>query len=94
MVDSQPSLLDDWAKKIADHLPGGLKTVQHDFEKNSRAWLQANLSKLNLVTREEFEVQQAVLARTRQQLIVLEQKVVVLEQRLAALESGDLAVKS
>lgn len=78
----EPNKLDDFAKKLADHLPGSMKVVQQDFEKNIRAWLQANLTKLNLVTREEFEVQQAVLARTQQQVAQLHQQIAALEQQI------------
>ena len=67
------------ARKLADAVPEGLKTVREDLEKNFRSVLQGGLSKLDLVTREEFEVQEAVLARTRQKLEALEAKVADLE---------------
>ena len=67
------------ARKLADAVPEGLKTVREDLEKNFRSVLQGGLSKLDLVTREEFEVQEAVLARTRQKLEDLETKVADLE---------------
>lgn len=50
-----------------------------DFEKNARALLMQGFAKLDLVTREEFDVQAEVLARTRQQLTVLEARVAELE---------------
>lgn len=52
----------------------------HDVEKNARASLDALLSRMDLVTREEFEVQQAVLARTRALLEQLEAQVAALER--------------
>lgn len=52
----------------------------HDVEKNARAGLDALLSRMDLVTREEFEVQQAVLARTRALLEKLEAQVAALER--------------
>lgn len=52
-----------------------------DVEKNLRASLQGLFAKLDLVTREEFEVQQAVLVRTREKLDRLEAQVAVLEQQ-------------
>ena len=67
------------AKKLADAVPEGLKTVRDDLEQNFRAVLKSGLSKLDLVTREEFEVQEAVLERTRAKLEALEAKVADLE---------------
>jgi hypothetical protein len=66
-----------------------------DLEKNLRAVLQSVFSKLDLVTREEFDVQQAVLLRTREKLEALEAKVAALEARQggeAGEDSGNLAL--
>ena len=68
------------ASKLVDAVPEGLRAVREDLEQNFRAVLRASLSKLDLVTREEFEVQQAVLARTRDKLEALEAKLQELEQ--------------
>ncbi len=76
MID--PKLFDDISKRMADGLPQGLKALQDDVQRNARATLEATLGKLNLVTREEFEVQQAVLARTREKLKALEERVAAL----------------
>jgi BMFP domain-containing protein YqiC len=62
------------AKKFGETLPEGLRSVRADLESNFRSVLQTGLGKLDLVTREEFEVQQAVLARTREKLEALEAK--------------------
>jgi BMFP domain-containing protein YqiC len=67
------------ARKLADAVPDGLKTVRDDLEQNFRAVLKGGLSKLDLVTRDEFEVQEAVLERTRTKLEALEAKVAELE---------------
>jgi BMFP domain-containing protein YqiC len=67
------------AKKLADSLPGGLRSIREDLEQNFRAVLRGGLEKLDLVTREEFEVQEAVLARTREKLESLEKMVAELE---------------
>jgi BMFP domain-containing protein YqiC len=67
------------AKKLADSLPAGLRSMRDDLEQNFRRVLRGGLEKLDLVTREEFEVQEAVLARTREKLEALEQKVAELE---------------
>jgi BMFP domain-containing protein YqiC len=74
--------LDDIATNIANALPPSLNTIKDDLEKNFRAILQATLSKLDLVTREEFEVQKLVLAKTRANLDALEKRVALLEQQL------------
>lgn len=76
--DSQA--LDDLARKVTDALPPQLRALQQDVEQNMRSVLQAGLAKLDLVTRQEFDVQAGVLARTREKLEAL-------EQRLAALEA-------
>jgi hypothetical protein len=78
--------IDKLAKTLAETLPQGLRSVRDDLEKNFRTVLQSGLGKLDLVTREEFEVQEAVLARTREKLESL-------EARLAIMESGPAAKK-
>jgi BMFP domain-containing protein YqiC len=89
MLDSMldPKVIDDLSRKLAKNLPGGLATLQEDFQRNAAASLQAALARLDLVTREEFDVQQAVLARTREKLQALEQQVAALEA--AAREPDD-----
>jgi BMFP domain-containing protein YqiC len=67
------------AKKLADSLPGGLRSMREDLEQNFRSVLRGGLEKLDLVTREDFEVQEAVLARTREKLEALEARVAELE---------------
>lgn len=64
--------IENLAKKLAESMPEGLRAVREDIENNFRSVLRASLSKLDLVTREEFEVQEAVLARTREKLEMLE----------------------
>ena len=71
--------MEDLVKKLADTVPQGLKSVREDLEQNFRSVLQSGLGKLDLVTREEFEVQEAVLARTREKLDALEAKLKELE---------------
>jgi BMFP domain-containing protein YqiC len=67
------------AKKLADVVPEGLRAVREDVERNFRSVLRGGLAKLDLVTREEFEVQEAVLARTREKLDALEKRLADLE---------------
>lgn len=66
--------IESLARKLADSLPQGLRSVRDDVEENFRSVLRSGLSKLDLVTREEFEVQEAVLARTREKLEALEKR--------------------
>ncbi len=72
--------IDDLARRLNDLVPPGLEGTRAELEKNFRSVLQAGLSKLDLVTREEFEVQKAVLRRTREKLEALERQ---FEQRNA-----------
>jgi BMFP domain-containing protein YqiC len=79
MAMLDPKLFDDLARRLVDSVPTGVKEIQQDVEKNLRAILQASLSKLDLVTREEFDVQSRVLARTREKLDQLEKTISALE---------------
>ena len=74
--------LDELARRLAEAVPGGLRSMQQDLEENFRSVLQAGLGKLDLVTREEFEVQEAVLARTREKLEALEARLQEYEDKL------------
>ncbi len=73
--------IDDLARKLSELVPPGLKDARADLEQNFRATLQAGLSRLDLVSREEFEVQRAVLLRTREKLDALEKQLADLEAR-------------
>ena len=78
-----PKSIDDIATRLSDAIPPGLSNLKEDMEKNFRAILQGALGKMDLVTREEFEVQKGVLAKTRSKLDALEQRVTEMEQQLA-----------
>jgi hypothetical protein len=67
--------LEELTKRISALIPGNVKHMQDDIEKNVHSLLQATLSKMNVVTREEFDVQSAVLQRTREKLEQLEKEV-------------------
>ncbi|MDD5227993.1 MAG: accessory factor UbiK family protein [Methylococcales bacterium] len=71
--------IDDMANRLASVIPPGLHAIKEDLEKTFRAILQSALGKLDLVTREEFEVQKMVLAKTRANLEALEKRVAALE---------------
>ena len=66
--------LEELTRRISSLIPGDVKHMQDDFENNVRSLLQSTLSKMNLVTREEFDVQSAVLQRTREKLEQLEKQ--------------------
>ncbi|MEY4768427.1 MAG: hypothetical protein RL637_1066, partial [Pseudomonadota bacterium] len=70
-----PKVLDELAAHLANTVPAGLQSLKEDLEKNFRAILQAGLEKLDLVSREEFEVQKNVLAKTRAKLENLETQI-------------------
>ena len=75
--------IDDLARRLSELVPPGMKEAGAELEQNMKATLQAGLARLDLVTREEFEVQRAVLLRTREKLDALERTLEVLEARLA-----------
>ncbi len=79
-----PKQLDDLAQRLARAMPQGLKVLQEDVSRSLRASLESGLARLDLVTREEFDVQSAVLARTREKLTRLEGQVAELEQTLSS----------
>ncbi|MCH8945171.1 MAG: accessory factor UbiK family protein [Proteobacteria bacterium] len=74
--------IENLARKLAESVPDGLRSVRDDLENNFRSVLKTGIGKLDLVTREEFEVQEAVLARTREKLEMLEAKLEELEKTL------------
>ena len=77
-----PRFIDDLARRLSAAVPPGIAAMRRDLEDNFKAVLQAGLSRLDLVSRQEFDVQAAVLRRTREKLEAL-------EARLAALEGQD-----
>ncbi|MDD2155853.1 accessory factor UbiK family protein [Glaesserella parasuis] len=69
-----PKNLESIAQQLHNALPQGLKNVGNDLEEKFKQILQAQLAKLDVVTREEFEVQSQVLLRTREKLNELEKR--------------------
>ncbi|MDJ0740814.1 MAG: accessory factor UbiK family protein [Gammaproteobacteria bacterium] len=74
-----PKILDDISRRMTENLPRGLQDLQDDLQRNLRSGVESALARMNLVTREEFEIQQAVLQRTRSKLKDLEARVAELE---------------
>ncbi len=75
-----PKSLDELARKLAEAVPPGLAALGHDLEQNFKAVLQGGLAKLDLVTRQEFDIQAAVLRRSRERLEELEKRIAALEK--------------
>ena len=78
MIDSQQ--INSMADKISSLLPPGFDKIKDDIEGKVRDVLMQQLSKLELVTREEFDIQSKVLARTRAKLDALEKRIEELSQ--------------
>ena len=78
----EPKMFEDIAQKLGAVLPDGLQAVQRDVEKNFKAILQNSFAKMDLATREEFDVQTAVLQRSRQKLDKMEKQIEQLEAAL------------
>ena len=72
--------IEELAKKLADAVPDSIRTIRSDLEDSFRSVLQTGLNKMDLVTREDFEVQEAVLQRTREKLEALEKRLEELEK--------------
>ena len=79
-VAFDPNSLEELARKLADAVPPGLAALRDDMERNFKAVLQAGLARLDLVTRQEFDIQAAVLRRSRERLEELERRIAALEK--------------
>ncbi len=74
--------IDDTVKRLSESLPPGLNKFKKDLEKNFRAILQSMLTKLDLITREEFDIQKKVLTKTRNKLNIIEKQMAYLETQI------------
>ncbi len=79
MID--PKKIEQIARQVHESMPKGLRDLGEDVEKKIRQVLQSQLTRLDLVSREEFDVQTQVLLRTREKLALLEQRISDLESR-------------
>jgi ubiquinone biosynthesis accessory factor UbiK len=75
--------LDELARKLAESVPESVRAFGRDIEGNFKAVLQAQLAKLDLVTRQEFDVQSSILQRTQAKLTELETRIKELEAKLS-----------
>ncbi len=80
MID--PKKIEQIARQVHESMPKGIRELGEDAEKKIRQVLQAQFTKLDLVNREEFDVQTQVLLRTREKLSRLEQRLTELEAKL------------
>ena len=78
-----PRFIDDLARRLSAAVPEGFIALRDDLHENFKAVLQSTLSRLDLVTRQEFDVQAAVLRRTREKLEALEARLAELDKTLA-----------
>jgi BMFP domain-containing protein YqiC len=74
--------IEELAARLAQALPPGFKGLRTELEDNFRAILRANLERFDLVSRERFDTQAELLARTQAQLEALEQRLAALEKKL------------
>ena len=85
--------IEELAKRLSSVLPGGsassINDVRKDIEGNLQSGIKSGLRAMNLVTREEFEIQNAVLLRTREKLEKLEKQVAELESALNLVSDTD-----
>ncbi len=81
-----PKTLDELSRKFSENLPSGLREFQREVEQNLRTTMQSTFHRMELVTREEFDAQAKVLARTRAQLEAMEERVTALEALLKEAE--------
>jgi BMFP domain-containing protein YqiC len=75
--------IDELARRLSSLVPPGLREGRDELQQNFKSVLQAGLGRLDLVTREEFDVQREVLLRTREQLETLQRAIAALEAQLA-----------
>ncbi|KAB7690416.1 accessory factor UbiK family protein [Plesiomonas shigelloides] len=81
MID--PKKIEQIARQVHESMPKGIRDFGEEAEKKIRQILQAQLAKLDVVNREEFDVQTQVLLRTREKLMQLEARLTELEARQA-----------
>ncbi|MEQ9887355.1 ubiquinone biosynthesis accessory factor UbiK [Pectobacterium zantedeschiae] len=89
MID--PKKIEQIARQVHESMPKGIRELGDDVEKKIRQVLQAQLTRLDLVNREEFDIQTQVLLRTREKIARLEQRLTELEAKLSVEEKPAVA---
>ncbi|GHE88853.1 ubiquinone biosynthesis accessory factor UbiK [Thalassotalea profundi] len=84
MINSKK--IEDIAKQVTEAIPPGLKNLANDFEEKTKIVIQRKLTELDVISREEFDVQTQVLLKTREKLAALEAKVAELEAKMNEVE--------
>ncbi len=74
--------IEEIAKQVTDAIPPSVKNIANDFEEKTKTVLQRKLAQLDVVTREEFDIQTQVLLKTREKLAQMEAKIMALEEKL------------
>jgi BMFP domain-containing protein YqiC len=77
-----PKFFEELSKRLANSVPENVKALRSDIEKHFQTVLQTTFSRLDLITREEFDIQALVLSKTRAKLEKLEQKIDALEKKI------------
>ncbi|MDR5609107.1 MULTISPECIES: ubiquinone biosynthesis accessory factor UbiK [unclassified Arsenophonus] len=85
MLDAKK--IEQVVRQIKDTLPQGIRDLGDDLDKKLRAILQSQLGKLDLVSREEFDIQTQVLLRTREKMAQMEKRIEQLEKKRLANEN-------
>lgn len=83
-----PRFIDDLARRLSAAVPESLTAARRDLEANFKAVLQSGLARLDLVTRQEFDVQAGVLRRTREKLEALDARLAAFEAQKDKPENG------
>ena len=85
-MNEQPKRLDldQLARQMAEAVPQNIKALGEDLERNFKSLLQSGIERMDLVSREEFDLQTAVLERTREKLEALEARLAQMEKELSS----------
>jgi hypothetical protein len=84
MADQSTRLnLDELARQLADAVPKNLRALGEDLERNFKTLLKSGLERMDLVTREEFDLQTTLLERAREKLEKIDARLADLERAIA-----------
>jgi BMFP domain-containing protein YqiC len=86
------NLVNRLSEQLSQILPPGVKSLREDMEENIKSVLREAFSRMELVTREEFDIQAALLSKTRIKLETLEARLKTLEAQVSDLEKGGTGV--